>query len=218
MNIATSPPAAAFDWNALYDRFVGHLRERGVGESAPKVRDRFPAFTLPDSLGRHVDLDDLLGAGPLVLSFMRGGWCPHCRSELLAWQNAMPRLAAVGGRFVAISAEIGGRAETTRCEIAPAAEMLCDIDHGLALSLGLAFPLSTEMHGRYEQHGLHLADVYGDSGLILPVPATFVIDSSGQVRYAFVDPDFRERPDPAVVIAVVEACDAGLGTPPTVPR
>jgi hypothetical protein len=32
-----------------------------------------------------------------------------------------------------------------------------------------------------------------------------VIDSGGIVRFAFVEPDFRIRADPAVVIAVVEA-------------
>ncbi len=198
-------PSAAFDWHGLYDGFIGNLRERGVGRTAPALGDRLEPFVLPNSLGRHVALDDLLGAGPIVLSFMRGGWCPYCRSELNAWAAAMQRLAAVGGRFIAVSGEVGGRAETTRCELAPEAEMLCDIDHGLATALGLAFAISPELRQKYDEHGLSLADIYGDSGRILPIPATFVIDRDGIVRYAFVDPDFRVRADPAVVIAVVEA-------------
>ncbi|HEX8553702.1 MAG TPA: peroxiredoxin-like family protein [Sphingomonas sp.] len=210
MTTATMPTApSAFDWDALYDRFVAQLRTRGVGGSAPKLYDRFEPFTLPDSRGRYVDLADRLGTGPVVLSFMRGGWCPYCRGELLAWADAIPRLEAVGGRFIAVSGEAGGRAEVTRCELAPGAEMLCDIDHGLALSLGLAFPVSEELHDRLIDHGLDLSDVYGDSGRILPIPATFVIDSGGVVRYAFTEPDFRVRADPAVVIAVVEACGPG---------
>lgn len=207
-----APPAPpAYDWDALYDRFVARMRGLGVGGSAPKLYDRFPPFTLPNSLGQFVDLSDRLGGGPVVLSFMRGGWCPYCRGEILAWQEAIPRLEAVGGRFVAVSGEAGGRAETTRCELAPDAEMLCDIDHGLALSLGLAHSIGEEMHGRCAEHGLHLADIYGDSGWLLPIPATFVLDGGGVVRYAFVEPDFRLRADPAVVIAVVEACGPGGG-------
>lgn len=198
-------PTAGFDWQSLYDGFIANLRERGVGRAAPALGDRLEPFVLPNSLGRHVALDDLLGAGPIVLSFMRGGWCPYCRSELNAWSAAMARLAAVGGRFIAISGEVGGRAETTRCELAPEAEMLCDVDHGLATSLGLAFAISPELRRRYDEHGLSLADIYGDSGRILPIPATFVIDRGGIVRYAFVNPDFRVRADPSVVIAVVEA-------------
>lgn len=206
METIAAPAAPAFDWNALFDGFVGRLRQSGAGLDAPKLYDRFEPFALPDSRGRYVDIADRLAEGPVVLSFMRGGFCPYCRGELQAWHEAIPRLEAVGGHFVAVSGEIGGRAEETRCGLAPNAEMLCDVDHGLALSLGLAHPMGAELHASYRAHGLDLADIYGDSGMLLPIPASFVIDSGGIVRYAFVEPDFRVRPDPAVVIAVVEAC------------
>ena len=204
MTTPTDTPAT-IDWPALYGGLVASLRRLGVGRSAPGLNDRFEPFVLPNSLGRHVDLDELLESGPVVLSFMRGGWCPFCREEMKAWAAAGPRLAAVGGRFIAVSGEVGGRAETTRCALAPEAEMLCDIDHGLATSLGLSFAVSPALHQSYLDYGLSLADIYGDSGRILPIPATFVLDTSGIVRFAFVEPDFRIRADPAVVIAVVEA-------------
>lgn len=201
----TDQTHAPFDWNGLYDSFIEGLRERAVGASAPRVGDRFQDFALPDSHGRYVTLGQRLGAGPLVLSFMRGGWCPSCSRELTAWAEAIPRLEALGGHFIAISGEAGGVAESTRCRLAPNAEMLCDIDHGLALALGLAFPLSQDISERYREDGLELSDVYGDSGRLLPIPATFVLDPQGIVTFAFVEPDFRIRPDPAVVMEAVEA-------------
>lgn len=199
----TSP--VAIDWDGLYDGFIGQLRARGAGLAAPRVGDTLAPFVLPNSVGRHVALADLLKAGPIVLSFMRGGWCPYCRAELDAWAVAMPRLAAACSRFVAVSGEVGGRAETTRCELAPRAEMLCDIDHGLATALGLSFAITPALHQSYHAHGLELADIYGDSGRILPIPATFVIDRDAVVRFAFVEPDFRIRADPAAVVAAIEA-------------
>ncbi len=36
----------------------------------------------------------------------------------------------------------------------------------------------------------------------LPVPATYVIDESGVIRYAFVDLNHRVRAEPADVIAI----------------
>lgn len=199
------PATAAPDWAGLYDGFVAELRQRGTGGSAPRLGDRLEPFVLPNSAGRYVALDDLLGAGPIVLSFIRGGWCPYCRAELAAWADAIPRLEAVGGRLIAVSSEIGGRAETTRCSLAPGAEMLCDVDHGLATALGLTTIVGAAVHDAYRGAGLDLADIYGDTGRLLPIPATFVIAGDGTVRYAFVEPDFRIRADPAVVIAVVEA-------------
>jgi peroxiredoxin len=193
------------EWDDISDRLVAQLRKHRIGSTAPKLNDVFPSFALPDTLGIHVSLSDLLGRGPIVLSFMRGRWCPYCEQELQAWHEAMPRLEAEGGHFVGISAEVGGLAENFRCDIAPGAAMLCDVDHGLCAMLGLAFPVSEEFHQRYVEAGIDLAHIFGNAGRILPLTATYVIDAGGIVRYAFVDPDFRKRADPAVVIAVVEA-------------
>jgi peroxiredoxin len=192
-------------WDAISDRLIAQLRERNAGATAPKINEPFPDFTLPDSKGIYVELQELLGRGPLVLSFMRGRWCPYCEKELLSWHDAIPRLEAEGGHFVGVSSEVGGLAETFRCDIAPEADMLCDVDHGLAMALGLTFPVDEEFHQRYLEAGIDLASIFGNSGRILPIAATYVIDSDGIVRYAFDDPDFRVRADPAVVIAVVEA-------------
>lgn len=192
-------------WEEPTNTLVAHLRARKVGSQAPRLNDRFPDFMLPDTQGRHVALAELTGRGPVVLSFLRGRWCPYCAQELTAWHDAMPRLEAEGGTFVAISAETGGLAEDFRCEIAPGAKMLCDVDHGLAMMLGLAFPIGEDLHRRFVDAGLDLATIFGNSGRILPVTATYVIDTDGIVRFAFVDVDFRVRADPAVVIAVVEA-------------
>jgi peroxiredoxin len=205
MKLKRQTPDPMAEWEDISNRFVAQLRARRTGATAPKVNDAFPPFILPDSQGRHVALADLLGNGPMVLSFMRGRWCPYCKQELKAWNEAMPRLEAEGGRFVGVSAEVGGLAEAFRCDIAPDATMLCDVDHGLATALGLAFPLNDELHQRYVDAGIDLASIFGNSGRILPLAATYVIDRDGIVRYAFVDPDFRVRADPAVVIAVVEA-------------
>jgi len=195
------------EWEEVYNDFVGSLRRLQVGESAPHVGDRLPGFALPNSRGLLVGSEALLEQGPLVLSFNRGGWCPYCRSELAIWAEHMPQLRATGGAFVAVTGEVGGRAERMRCELGLDAEMLCDIDHGLALDMGLAFMLGAEIRRRYLACGLDLTDAYGSASWFLPIPATYVIDRGGIVRFAFVDPDFRVRAEPGDVLEVVR----GLG-------
>lgn len=201
---AASQPAID-PWEQPANDLVARLCRHGAGSNAPRVGETFADFMLPDSHGHHVALHQLVGRGPVVLSFLRGRWCPYCTRELKTWHDAMPRLEAAGGRFVAISGETGGRAEEFRREIAPGATMLCDVDHGLATLLGLAFPIGEDLHRRYDEAGLDLGSIFGNSGRILPITATYVIDSQGVVRFAYVDPDFRVRADPSVVIAVVEA-------------
>lgn len=190
-------------WEPVYDEFVAGLRSAGVGDLAPAVGDIVEDFALPSTSGAIVALSTLVADGPLVLSFNRGGWCPYCRNELIAWAKAEPALAAIGGRFTAIVGEVSGRAAALKAEIAMGADLLCDVDHGAALSLGLAFSAGPKLRDLYLSRGLDLAEAYGTDSWFLPVPATFVIDRERRVRFAFVDPDFRNRAEPAAVIAAV---------------
>jgi len=190
----------ATGWEPVYDDFVARLRRAGTGEGAPRIGEPMPGFGLPNCRGIYVRLEQLLGTGPLVLSFNRGGWCPYCRGELTAWSEAMPQLRALGGRFAAITGEVGGRAERMRGEIGLDADMLCDVDHGVALGLGLAFPVGAGLRRHYLDCGLDLTEAYGSASWFLPIPATFLIDREGVVRYAFADPDFRLRAEPYEVL------------------
>jgi peroxiredoxin len=195
------------DWQPHYDILVDRLRRAGVGANAPRVGDTFPDFALPDAQGRYRSLGTLLSGGPLVLSFNRGGWCPFCRHELAAWAAMLPALAARGAAFAAVTGEVGGRAAALATIFVDPMTMLCDVDHGVALDLGLAFHLGAPMLDRYRGYGLDLGLAYGSQAGLMAVPATFLIDRNGVVLYAYADPDFRERADPADVIAALVASD-----------
>lgn len=156
--------------------------------------------------GHFRSLDALVAQGPLVLGFNRGASCPYCTHELPAWREHPPALWDAGGRLAVVTAEVGGRAALLGRLLAGDAEMLCDVDHGVALSAGLAFYIGDAMRRRYhDEIHLDLGALYGTDSGFLPVPGTFVIDGAGVVRYAFVDPDFRIRAEPAAVIAAVAA-------------
>ena len=191
------------DWQPIYDRFVARLRGTGVGGQAPKVGDAMPDFALPNAGGTYRRLSEIVAAGPIVLSFQRGGWCPYCRSELAAWTEAMPALVKAGGRLVAITGEIGGRADQLRARIGEDFEVLCDVDHGVALATGLAFRVDEKLQQRYLDHGLDLPKLYGSQAWMMPIPATFVVGPDLIVRYAFIEPDFRLRAEPADAIAAL---------------
>lgn len=212
MNIPLAPKIEACreatpNWTPIYDAFVAKLRQAGVGMSAPGIGAILPDFALPNAKGRYRSLSELVGRRPTVLSFNRGGWCPYCRSELTAWGEHAEQLAAAGGQFVSIAAETGGRAEQLHAMVGQDAEVLVDVDHGLALSVGLAFRCDQDLQRRYLTCGLDLSELYGSGTWFLPVPATFIIDREQRVRYSFVDADFRNRADPDEVIAVLRALD-----------
>lgn len=187
---------------ADYDALVAKLAALGAGNRAPRVGQPFPGFALPDAAGRFHTLADLLGDGrPLVISVHRGHWCPWCRVESAGWHDAGAALAAAGGRLVTISAEVAGGAAALAQRAGALA--LVDVDLGLCLRLGLVISLPAALAETYRAGGDDLAVLLGGSGRLLPIPATFLIDAAGVVRFAFVDPDFRRRAEPAAVLAAL---------------
>jgi peroxiredoxin len=194
----------------FFDEIVIALREAGVGSSAPKVGELFPDFSLPTADGGYRRLGDVLDQGPVIVNFSRGRWCPYCVHEVSAWAEMLPELARAGVRFVEVTGETGGGARALGALLgasahADIAEVLCDIDHGVALSLGLAFFAGDPLLDFYAKHGIDMHDLYGSPSGFLPVPATFALDPAGRVRFAYANVDFRERAEPAEVLAALLA-------------
>jgi peroxiredoxin len=201
----TAAVRATTDWQGLYDGFVADLRARGAGARAPKLGEQFPDFALPDSTGRYRILSHLMAGAPIILSFQRGDWCPYCRGEVTEWAAALPQLRAAGVGFVAVTPQVGGQGERWRASAGLDAPMLADVDHGLAVALGLAVRLPDLVRRRYHEAGLDLAAAYGDDGGMVPIPAVFALDASRTVRFAYVEPDFRRRSTPAEAMASLTA-------------
>ena len=55
-------------------RATAELKATGIEDRALKVGDRAPSFTLFNQDHMQVASTDLLGKGPLVVSFFRGHW------------------------------------------------------------------------------------------------------------------------------------------------
>jgi len=184
--------------------FLIDLRATGVQERALRVGDRAPNVTLPDALGRPVRLADLWARGPLVVSFYRGGWCPYCTSELRAWQQRLGELDALGATLVAISPQTPDNSLTTAQKNALAFGVLSDSNLEAANGFEVATTLAPELVDLYGVGGANLPVLNGNGHWVLPVPATFVIDTEGVIQFAHVDVDYRERAEPDDVLDAVQ--------------
>lgn len=174
-----------------------------LAAKALKAGDRFPAVSLKDQSGRPTDVAALADAQPLVVTFYRGGWCPYCSLELRAYQKCLPEIEALGAKLVAVSPETPDNTLSTAEKNDLSFPVLSD-DHGrLADALGIRFALSPAVRTLYEKFGHDLPTHNGDGAWSLPMPATFVVARGGIIAHAFVDPDYRNRLEPAVAIDVL---------------
>ncbi|HUC69452.1 MAG TPA: peroxiredoxin-like family protein [Stellaceae bacterium] len=191
-----------------YEAMVGELQRTGFIAQALQIGDRFPDLVLPNAEGDLVSIGGLLQSGPLVVTFFRGEWCPYCSVTLDALAAALPEFQAAGAALVAITPETGGRALLAKQNHQAGFEVLSDVDCGVGLSCGVVFRTPEPYRLLLEKFGTDLAERHGNTAWFLPVPATFVIDRTGVVRWRFVTVDFTERAEPAAILAALHALAA----------
>jgi peroxiredoxin len=184
------------------DAFVTRLKLANAGAGAPGPGDRMPSFLLPDDQGRLVTLEELLHAGPLVIAFHRGHWCPYCRLNAFALAQSEPQLAPA--RLVAITPELQKHAAVLKAEAGARFPILSDMDNGYALSLNLAIWVDDQMAALIDAAGWNIPTYNGADSWVLPIPATFVVRSDGMIVARDIDPDYRRRMDLDEVRAAVQ--------------
>ncbi|WP_345019230.1 peroxiredoxin-like family protein [Streptomyces shaanxiensis] len=163
-----------------------------------------PAFSLPSATGQTVPLDDLLAAGPVVLTFYRGAWCPCCNIALRALQQHHTDITARDARLVAVSPQIPDESLSLTEKRHLAFDVLSDIGSDTAKQYGLAFDLPDDLATVHDKLGFDLQRVNGGHPRTLPLPATYVIDRAGTVRWAFVTTDYTTRAEPADILAALD--------------
>lgn len=196
-HVRSALPARTFA--AIADS-ITDLQESQIAERAVGVGGRPSLPSLLDAHGEAHDLLLLASRGPIVLTFYRGGWCPYCNVSLRALQAALPDLRALGAELVAVTPETPPKIEATSERVAADFPIVHDPHNSFARSLGLVFTLPEELRPLYAQIGIDLPATNGDATFSLPIPATYVVDRSGTITYAFLDADFTRRAEPSDIL------------------
>ncbi|MCF1593362.1 peroxiredoxin-like family protein [Streptomyces muensis] len=180
------------------------LAESGQADRALTVGDKAPHFSLPSATGQTLSLDALLAEGPVVLTFYRGAWCPYCNIALRSLQQHHDAITARGARLVAVSPQIPDESLTLTEKHDLAFDVLSDIGSDTAKQYGLAFDLPDDLAAVYDKLGFDLQRVNAGHPRTLPLPATYVIDRDGVIRWAFVNTDYTTRAEPDDILATLD--------------
>lgn len=196
--------SAPQDLQTLFQDRIDDLDRSGIVNDALNVGDQAPDFTLNDANGNPVQLTELLKQGPVILNWYRGGWCPYCNLTLRSYQANLDQIAQAGATFVAITPETPDNSLTTTQKNELEYPVLSDPGNQVARQFGLVFRLQDDLAEIYNDR-FDLNGYNGDSSNELPLAATYVIDSDGTIRFAFLSPDYRERAEPSEVIAATQS-------------
>ena len=200
------------DVQAVHARAVAALKAQGVAANALinlGLGAKAPSFELADHNGKLVSSAELLAKGRLVLSFIRGRWCPFCVGQMEAMSFIGEEIKADGGSIVAVSPQTQKQSFFMRDQHKLGFPLLVDAHNELARQFGLVYRVSEEQQALYSRTFVNLPFVNGDSSWELPIPATFVIDREGAIVFASANEDYMERPEPLEILALFRDDSAG---------
>ncbi len=161
-----------------------------------------PNAVLTDDEGNEHKLADLIAKadGPVVLLFYRGGWCPYCTKHLAELGARFDELKATGATVYAVSPESWEKLGVTEekgklTDIETGYTLLSDPSQKAARDYNLIFDVDADTQKKYKGYGIDLGSWNANKEWTLPVPAAFVIDKAGVIRFAHVDEDYKKRID-----------------------
>ena len=89
-------------------------------------------------------------------------------------------------------------------------DILSDAGNQVAAQFGLKFRVSDAVRKVYhETFKLDIEKFNGDPSWTLPMPARFIVDQGGVIRYAQADPDYTTRPEPDETLQALRALPRG---------
>ncbi len=141
-------------------RFARSVTAMGTESSIGAHTPSLPELSLPDTDGIPHNLSEFTAAGPAVLVYARGAWCPFCLRQLADYGERYRDFKQSGIEVFAVSPESPRRSRRLRKQLKLPFSVLSDSKLEVARNFGL---IGHEKAGE-------------------PTPATLVLDSHQSVR------------------------------------
>ncbi|MBW7475783.1 AhpC/TSA family protein [Paenibacillus oenotherae] len=187
----------------VHNEIFGLIREQQQSGMVYGLQEGQQAkdFTLNNSVGVPVNLFEQLSKGPVILTFYRGGWCPFCNMQLRAYQSILPEIEALGGQLIALSPQSPDNTLSQQEKEELRFHVLSDTDGMAAALYNLLYDVPPSIQEiMTNQFKRDLMEYNATDRWILPVTSTFIIDKSGIIRSAYVNPDFMQRLEPQDIL------------------
>jgi peroxiredoxin len=151
-----------------------------------------PAFAAREADGKPFRFEPGKLARPVMLIFYRGGWCPYCNAHLKDLRSTVPQIAAMGIDVLFLSTD---RPDILRGSLKEPVDyhLLSDHEVNAARAFGIAYRMDDATYAKYKTYGLDLEESQGAKHHELPVPAVFVVDRFGSIRFAHTNADYTQR-------------------------
>ena len=163
------------------------------------IGEKIPSLTLQSADGATVTLSELFAKKRTVLVFYRGGWCPYCNAQLAALGQAEKELLELGYQLVAVSPDAPQNLKATDGKEKLNYLLLSDSAGDLSKAVGIAFQAPENYKGIITK---------GSEGIntsFLPVPSLFIVNTTAEIEFEFINPNFKNRISNSLLLAVAKS-------------
>jgi peroxiredoxin len=82
--------------------------------------------------------------------------------------------------------------------------LLSDSDMVAARSFRVAYKLDDQTLAEFKKYNIDVEDASGQNHHMLPVPAVFLVTMNGLIQFEYVNPDYKVRLDPELLVAAAK--------------
>ncbi len=169
------------------------------------IGTQLPTVNLRDVDGKPFDLQAAVAKAPTVLVFYRGGWCPYCNAQLAGLAKSADELKAMGYQIIGVSPDSPAELKKTIGKNKLDYTLVSDSKAQLIDAMGVGFTVDAETLEKYKGYGIDLEKSSGETHHILPVPAVYLMDTSGLIKFSYVNPNYKVRLESSVLMAAAKA-------------
>ena len=169
------------------------------------IGTQVPTVNLRDVDGNAFDLRAAVAKAPTVLVFYRGGWCPYCNTQLAGLAKSAAELKAMGYQIIGVSPDSPAELKKTIGKNKLDYTLISDSKAELIDAMGLGFVVDDATLVKYKDYGIDLEKSSGETHHILPVPAVYMLDQTGMIKFSYVNPNYKVRLESGVLMAAAKA-------------
>jgi peroxiredoxin len=163
-----------------------------------------PLFAGQDADGNQIALSEFLKQSTAVVVFVQGMWSRHDRNFLKTLNDSLASVAIAAAQVIVITSEKPNVLSTMR-ERYPSFKIISDTDGSMGANYDVQYTVTKAHARRYNLFNRAKLSSNQVAPEKLPVPAVYIVASSGKVRYRFFSYDRRQRP------SVAELADVANG-------
>jgi peroxiredoxin len=188
---------------------AAHIAESPQQVAPLQAGEHAPAFSVLAVDNAKFEFAPTALDKPAVIIAFRGGWCPYCNMHLSELRDVIPQINAMGVEVLFLSGDrpellyASLEADTREAIGGLAYRIYSDANADAAIALGIAFTADAATIDRRLEKGEDIRDSSMLKRGVLPVPAVFVIDRHGIIRYSFAAANYKVRLPADTLLAVV---------------